>query len=174
MLSARFHPKKILLPIDFSPSSSAALEVGQDLARHFNAEVILLTVVPMFSRDKMSDEFIPTSEPSSVRSDDLRELAQSAAKMLEQGVRASSRTEVGEDVAGNILLTIKKEMIDLVIISTHGCSGWREDIFGSIAQQVVKQVECPLLLLRSVKPAAKVDHFQDKATSSELAGVYRP
>jgi len=166
--ASHFHPQKILLPIDFSPSSAAALEVGQDLARHFNAELVLFTVVPMFSRDKISDEFIPTDSPDSVRNEDRKKLAQCASEMQSQGVKASCRIEVGEDVTGNILLAIKKEQIDLVIISTHGCSGWREDIFGSIAESVVKHVECPLMLLRSAKPAAKADHFHDKALSGLL------
>jgi len=151
-----FHPRKILLPIDFSPSSAAALEVGQDLARHFNAEIILFTCIPMFSRNKITDELLPTGLPDCVQSDHLKGLAQFASEMLSRGVRASSHTEAAADVAGNIFRMIKKELIDLVIISTHGCSGWREDIFGSIADQVVKQVDCPLLLLRSPQPPALV------------------
>jgi len=63
--ASHFLPKKILLPVDFSPSSYAALQVGTDLARHFGAELILLTVVPMFSADKISDEFISTFSPDS-------------------------------------------------------------------------------------------------------------
>jgi nucleotide-binding universal stress UspA family protein len=163
-----FHPRKILLPIDFSPSSAAALEAGLDLARHFDAEIILLTVVPMFSQDKISDEFIPTGSPDSVKSADLKELAQYASEMLSQGIKASSRIEVGDDVVGNILLTVNKEQIDLLIISTHGSSGWREDIFGSIAEHVVRQVECPLFLLRSPKTPAKVDHVDGNAASAVL------
>jgi nucleotide-binding universal stress UspA family protein len=40
----------------------------------------------------------------------------------------------------------------MVVISTHGISGWRPLVFGSIAEKVVKQVQCPLLLLRAAKP----------------------
>jgi nucleotide-binding universal stress UspA family protein len=41
-------PTKILLPIDFSPSSQAALEMAADLALHFQAELYLVNVIPMF------------------------------------------------------------------------------------------------------------------------------
>jgi nucleotide-binding universal stress UspA family protein len=41
-------PTKILLPIDFSPSSQAALEVAADLAKHFHAELHLVNVIPFF------------------------------------------------------------------------------------------------------------------------------
>jgi nucleotide-binding universal stress UspA family protein len=80
---------------------------------------------------------------------------------------------VGEDVAGNIMLTIRKEQVDLLIISSHGKSGWRETVFGSIADCVVKQVECPMLLLRSAKPGVKTDQDHDNANGALLVGSSR-
>ena len=47
---------------------------------------------------------------------------------------------------------VDREHIDLVVISTHGISGWHPLIFGSIADKIVKLVQCPLLLLRSANP----------------------
>lgn len=47
---------------------------------------------------------------------------------------------------------VDREHIDMVVISTHGISGWRPLVFGSIAEKVVKLVQCPLLLLRSAQP----------------------
>ncbi len=52
------------------------------------------------------------------------------------------------------MLVIEREHIDMVVLSTHGISGWRPRVFGSTAEKVVKRVQCPLLLLRSVDPAA--------------------
>jgi nucleotide-binding universal stress UspA family protein len=66
----------------------------------------------------------------------------------------SSSIEVGNDVPGNILNVIEREKIDMVVISTHGMTGWHPLVFGSIAEKVVKLVDCPLLLLRSEKPAS--------------------
>jgi nucleotide-binding universal stress UspA family protein len=173
MLSAitasHFRPQKILLPIDFSPSSQAALEMGRDLAQHFNCELVLLTVVPMFSADKISDEYISTFLPDSVRSDELAQFANIASVLVSEGIRASARTEVSEDVAGTIMVTIKNELIDLLIISTHGRTGWREAIFGSIADRVVKQADCPLLLLRSVKPTVSTEEEKDKVSAASLS-----
>lgn len=42
----------------------------------------------------------------------------------------------------------------MLVISTHGIYGWRPLVFGSIAEKVVKLVQCPLLLLRSVSSEA--------------------
>jgi len=55
-------------------------------------------------------------------------------------------------VAGTIIEVVDREHIDMVVISTHGMSGWHPLVFGSIAEKVVKLVECPLLLLHSPKP----------------------
>ncbi len=57
------------------------------------------------------------------------------------------------------MLVIEREHIDMVVLSTHGISGWRPLVFGSIAEKVVKQVQCPLLLLRSVEPATTCAAF---------------
>jgi nucleotide-binding universal stress UspA family protein len=58
---------------------------------------------------------------------------------------------------------IEREHIDMVVISTHGLSGWRPMVFGSIAEKVIKLVQCPLLLLHSTKTDAEV-----KAPSEHL------
>jgi nucleotide-binding universal stress UspA family protein len=56
---------------------------------------------------------------------------------------------------GNIMEVVEREQVDMVVISTHGISGWHPLVFGSIAEKVVKLVQCPLLLLHSAKPGAK-------------------
>ena len=43
---------------------------------------------------------------------------------------------------------IKQEHIDMVVISTNGLSGWRPFVAGSIASELIKQVDCTLLLLQ--------------------------
>jgi nucleotide-binding universal stress UspA family protein len=42
----------------------------------------------------------------------------------------------------------------MVVISTHGLTGWHPLVFGSIAEKVMKLVSCPVLLLRTPKPAS--------------------
>jgi nucleotide-binding universal stress UspA family protein len=51
---------------------------------------------------------------------------------------------------------VEREHIDFVVISTHGMSGWHPLVFGSIAEKVIKLVQCPLLLLHSTKPETGV------------------
>ena len=149
-----FIPTKILVPIDFSSSSDAALETASDLAQHFHAELYLLNVVPMLPMGTKTVSFPETEYLHKAEGNAERQLATCDAALVSKGIKASSSIEIGNDVVGNIMLAIEREHIDMIVISTHGISGWRPLVFGSIAEKVVKQVQCPLLLLRSVEPVA--------------------
>jgi len=147
-------PTKILLPIDFSPSSQAALEMAADLAKHFHAELHLVHVIPMFPTSTLAD-FVPeTKFLEDARSVAERHLVKCQAALTARGVMSTFNVAVGNDIAGNIMEEAERESIDMVVISTHGISGWHPLVFGSIAEKVVKLVQCPLLLLRSAKPDA--------------------
>lgn len=149
-------PTKILLPIDFSPSSQAALEMAADLALHFHAELYLVNVIPMFPTTTVPD-LVPEGEfLQEARSFADKHLAKCHTTLAAMGVKSSSSVELGNDIAGSIMEAVEREHADMVVISTHGISGWHPLVFGSIAEKVVKLVQCPLLLLRSAKPDSSV------------------
>jgi nucleotide-binding universal stress UspA family protein len=148
-------PRKILLPIDFSPSSQAALDMAADLAQHFDAQLYLLNVIPFFPATTFPD-FVPEeSFLQEARTHAERHLAKCHEALVARGIKSTSSVEVGNDIAGNIMEVAERENVDMVVISTHGISGWHPLVFGSIAEKVVKLVQCPILLLRSAKPDAK-------------------
>jgi nucleotide-binding universal stress UspA family protein len=145
-------PTKILLPIDFSPSSKTALEVATDLALHFHAELFLVNVIPFittFASEYIAPQVQPQQE-AKARAE--HHLAKAIAVLTAKGIKAGSSVEVGNDIVGDIMEVVEREHIDMVVISTHGISGWHPLVFGSIAEKVIKLVQCPLLLLRSAKP----------------------
>lgn len=144
-------PAKILLPIDFSPSSQAALEMAADLAKHFHAELHLVNVIPSFPTTTLPDSIPEANYIQEARSFAERHLAKCHASLLAREVKARFSVEVGNDVVGNIMEVVEREHIDMVVISTHGISGWHPLVFGSIAEKVIKLVQCPLLLLHSAK-----------------------
>jgi nucleotide-binding universal stress UspA family protein len=157
-------PTKILLPIDFSTSSQAALEMAADLAQHFHAELYLVNVIPFFPTTTLPD-LIPEAEfIQEARAFAERHLAKCYAALVARGVKSHSSVEVGNDIAGNIMQVVDREHIDMVVISTHGISGWHPLVFGSIAEKVVKLVQCPLLLLRSTKPETGVKAAPGRAS----------
>jgi nucleotide-binding universal stress UspA family protein len=149
-------PTKILLPIDFSPSSQTALEMAADLAQHFHAELYLVHVIPMFPTTTIPDLIPEGAFLEQARKTAEQHLTKCKAALVARGVKSTSSVEVGNDVAGNIMEVVEREQIDMVVISTHGISGWHPLVFGSIAEKVVKLVQCPLLLLHSAKPETEI------------------
>jgi nucleotide-binding universal stress UspA family protein len=151
----QLHPKKILLPIDFSPSSDAALKTAMGLAQHFQSQLVLLNIVPLIpivSADEFSSCYFPQQEfLEEAKRKASERLAMCTQHLAGIGVSATALVEVGNDVVGNIMMVIDREHIDMVVISTHGTSGWRPTVFGSIAEKVIRLAECPILLLRSAK-----------------------
>jgi nucleotide-binding universal stress UspA family protein len=145
-------PTKILLPIDFSPSSQAALEMAADLAEHFHAELYFVNVIPFLPTTTLPDVNPEAEYLQEARMFAERHLAKCQAALLARGVKSVSSVEVGNGVVENIMEVLEREHIDMVVISTHGISGWHPLVFGSIAEKVVRLVQCPLLLLHSAKP----------------------
>jgi len=147
-------PTRILVPIDFSPSSHAALESAADLAQHFGAALHLVHVIPMFPTTTFAD-FIPeTKFLEEARKKANGNFAPAIKDLAAKGVKVGSSIEEGDDIATCILEAVEREKADMVVISTHGLTGWHPLVFGSIAEKVMKLVSCPVLLLRTPKPAS--------------------
>lgn len=151
-------PSKILVPVDFSPSSHQALEAASGLARKFGAELYLLHVIPEFAGVALPETVTQESLVEAERKTANERFAVSKASLAERGIKCSVSVEVGGDVAGTILDAIERENADLVVFTTHGVSGWYPQVFGSIAEKLIRLVQCPILLLRTPKPesSAKV------------------
>jgi nucleotide-binding universal stress UspA family protein len=86
------------------------------------------------------------------------------AVLNDRKVKADFRVELANDIAGSIMEVAKREHIDFVVISTHGISGWRPLVFGSIAEKVIKLTQCPLLLLHSAKAETDVNTSPSRFT----------
>ena len=106
-------PTKILLPIDFSPSSQAALKTAADLALHFYAELFLVNVVPSFSTftSEYAVPLVQFQQEEKTRAE--KHLAKACAVLTTKGVKEGSSVEVANDIAGCILEVAERERIDM-------------------------------------------------------------
>jgi len=149
--------KNILCPTDFSEPSYEALKVADELAAHFGAVIHIITVVPL----------VPIVEaPIGVESASFniasyqQELEGQAKKSLKTLVdqRVSKDTKVSTGVlignaAAEVMRYATEKNADMIVIATHGLSGWRRFISGSTTEQIVRQAACPVLTIR--KPQGK-------------------
>lgn len=146
-----FIPKEILLPVDFSPSSRSALDTAVDLALHFHSELILVNIVPCFSTFALTYSVPDVVLEQKMEAHAEQLLAKCCATLDTRGITSRYCVKSGNNPAENIVEIVEREHIDLLIISTHGTSGWHPLVFGSVAEKVVNLVQCPILLLRSAQ-----------------------
>lgn len=146
--------KKILCPTDFSEPSHEAMKAAVELASHFGAEVILFHAVPVLPPLPADPNFVLFGVEEYERA--LQEDAEQKLKeILEQFVPkgiASRFVVTRGDAATEIVRAAEAERADLIVIATHGLTGWRHLVFGSVAEKVVRLSPCPVLTIRKANP----------------------
>ncbi|HET6244952.1 MAG: universal stress protein [Bacteroidetes bacterium] len=140
--------KKILIPLDFSPTSMVAFEHAVKMAKTFKAELFMLHV--MEDTLLINDIFLP--ETKMVNLGKISKIAEN--KMMELASDVSSQIKTHAIVrqgkaAGEIIITAKEIGIDLIVMGTHGSSGFEEFFIGSNAERVVVGASCPVLTIQS-------------------------
>ena len=148
-------PKRILVPVDYSPISDAALSEATDLAKLLGAELVLVNVVAVIADLPNDVSLLKEGAYEDQRDHDALAKVQAAAqKAGAAGVTARGVIGRSNVPAKEILLTAERENADLIVIATHGMTGWREIAFGSVAEGVVKNASIPVLVLRPKAAAA--------------------
>jgi nucleotide-binding universal stress UspA family protein len=76
-------------------------------------------------------------------------LAQIAADLSHKGLTVTTQVGIANEVGMELLRTAEHVHADLIVISTHGMTGWHSLAFGSVAEKVVRLATCPVLVLRA-------------------------
>ncbi|MES2545786.1 MAG: universal stress protein [Bacteroidota bacterium] len=151
--------KKILVPTDFSKHAEYALKVAAQIAKKNNSEIFLLHMIELPPQG--SDAITHGSEiPQIMHFKDL------AIKKLDrlmdvdylQGIKVSEVLQFQKAFDG-ILNISKKNDIDLIVMGSHGASGFGELFIGSNAEKVVRYSEVPVLVIKNETPDFKANQF---------------
>ncbi len=139
--------KSILVPVDFSEPSELTIRYAQELAHVYQSGIELLHVAEEIPYPYF---YLPIdSELVSQRQDRARQaLAKLAAETLSSDVNYTTSIRVGR-VATEILDHAKKSDCGLLVIGTHGLSGIERLLVGSTAEQVIREAECPVFVVKS-------------------------
>lgn len=134
---------RILCATDFSPSADHAVSCALALARQCTAKISLLHVLEASSA--ASIDFSPgVTEPDRRQAEKLfRALENSGAlKSVDHSIliRRGALCDVLEDVVG-------AHEIDLVVIGTHGLTGFKKVLLGSAAERVCRRAPCPVMTI---------------------------
>jgi nucleotide-binding universal stress UspA family protein len=126
----------ILVPVDGSAPSLAALEHAITLALDYGASVDVLHVVP--TEDPLAPE---------AREEDERAMDAAYAQARQQlGDRLSRHTVTGDPVQR--IVEAAGADFDLIVIGTHGRIGRLHQLLGSVAEGVIRNAPCPVLTVR--------------------------
>jgi nucleotide-binding universal stress UspA family protein len=148
-------PKLILAPVDFSVHSHEAVQAAANYASCLGAELLLVHAVPAIPKLPSATAFFHEAEyEDELRKDAEQHLSKIAQDLANKGVRARTEIGIANDVGMEILRIAEHNHADLIVIATHGITGWHKLLFGSVAEKVVRLAACPVLLLRAV-PEAK-------------------
>jgi nucleotide-binding universal stress UspA family protein len=152
--------KRILCPTDFSKPAAAALKSAEEVCRHFGAELLVAHVIPPVpGPHSYQDPPVASSFDVPLYQQELAIYAEKILKDLvshqvSPEVRTRDLVTTGE-AAPEILRIADKEQVDLIVIASHGLTGWRRLVFGSVAEKVVRQAPCPVLTIVAPAEAAK-------------------
>ena len=138
--------KSILVPVDFSDPSNQALRYAARFAQHFGAEITLLHIVqtPVAPFPKVA----PYLDHSEADFENAERALQTLA--AQQTLQSSAiQTVVRTGLAAHEIVEAARELnSDLIVIATHGYTGWKHLCIGSTTERVVRTAPCPVFVVR--------------------------
>ena len=141
--------KNILVPVDFSEHSTAALEVAVEFASVFGAKLHLLHCYQIQPGGVSPYGIaIPSDYFAEIRNAASQQLAEWQAKHVPTGipVDASTKSEVPSEA---IIMSAKEIGADLIVMGTRGLSGFKHVMFGSVAERTVRLAPCPVMTVHA-------------------------
>jgi nucleotide-binding universal stress UspA family protein len=140
---------KILVPLDGSQAAEAAIPIALRLAGEPKSSLVLLGV----ANARFSEEPEP-AEPGIAPVQDARSYLEAAKSHLVPGIDGAIATVWTGPAAAAIVKAAQRYGVDMIVMTTHGRSGRERDMFGSVADAVLRQAPMPVLVLRSRRDVA--------------------
>jgi nucleotide-binding universal stress UspA family protein len=176
MSDASLSARRILLARSFSASSDAAIPYAFDLAARTGATVHMVHAAVLRKNPFGASPSAPTSV------DKLRERLRLFAH---RGVSRGGGIDPGSvpvhheiihyvGAAPALLRYAEEEDVDLIVMGTHGRSGARRMLLGSVAEEVVREAPCPVLIVRRAENAAGADRAEEEAEGVRIQHILFP
>ena len=157
---SEFKIDRIVVPTDFSETAYVAIDHAVDLAKKFDAEIILIHVLETGAYQGI---FSPSKKTEYSELEEAQKKLQEDAHKLEKETGINVAQEVVRGRIHEEIVRIANENdADMIVMGTHGSSGWEEFFVGSNAFKVVTQTGCPILTI------------QGQATDPECKNIILP
>lgn len=148
--------RRILVPIDFSPHADAAIAWAVDLARRYDASIMLTHVYQPLSL-ALPDGYVLQSAAALsdllAKIDDALDVAKQRIELMSPGIVVKTAVRQGAPWA-EIGQLAREAPCDLIVMGTHGRTGLKHALLGSVTEKVVRTAPCPVLTVRMDDAAA--------------------
>lgn len=133
----------ILVPLDFSSDAEQALDYAVTFAQQFQARLTLLHVIyiPATAEVNLSAYFAQMENGAQQRMETYQ-------KRLEDAGLAAKTIIIRGNPYHGIVEMAQDKQVDLIIIGTHGHTGFQHLLLGSVAERVVRLAPCPVMVTR--------------------------
>lgn len=141
--------KKILVPLDFSEGSTAAERCAEELAKVTGAELMFVNVIdetPFLLVDGAG--YLPVSAVMEYEAASKQMLEEHAQRAAKGGVPVRFRTLHGRAERA-IVAAADQDRADLIVMGTHGRTGIRRALLGSVAERVTRLSKVPVMTVRA-------------------------
>ena len=139
--------KRMLVPLDGSSVAESVLPHVQELARSLGADLVLLRVA--FAHVFPGTDAVEAQVTVVQEAEEY--VGALANKLQADGLRAEGKVRYGDPVE-EILDHVTRDHIDLIAMVTHGRTGLKRVVVGSVAEHILRRTSVPLLLLRAPLP----------------------
>jgi nucleotide-binding universal stress UspA family protein len=141
--------QKILVPIDFSPHAAEATAWAADLARRYDASLTLLHVLQPVAMALPEGYVLMSANALSDLMTELDRALARARKDVEATERISPETKLVQGAPfAEIVQFARDGGFDLIVMGTHGRTGLKHALLGSVTEKVVRKAPCPVLTVR--------------------------
>ena len=149
---------KILIAVEDSQYSTYAAGYGLDLAEKLNASIALLHVnevpinTPYITDPLLNESQVVIPDLMELQDESSRKLLDRISESFEEKVPVYTFTKIGSP-KDEILATAEEWGADLIILGTHGRTGFDHFISGSVAEKVIRKAKCPVLIIPNKEAA---------------------
>jgi universal stress protein A len=140
--------KHIVAPTDFTPKSEKAIRYAVQLSKLVGARLTLLHVIPEPSALDYSIEGFPGYQVDEWRQEANEKLQEELAKAKLAYDAVDTLMTTALHMRDEVIRIAKETPADLLVLSTHGYTGWKHLLLGSNAEKILEHAPCPVLVIR--------------------------
>lgn len=142
--------QNILVPVDGSELALSVVKHAAELAKAFNSKVIIVEVMTL--DPYIAAEYLSAGQ-TNVMIERAREFIQknidaAKAQFEAQGITAETKLLEGESIARTIIKAVDELNVDLIVLSSHGRSGIKKLLMGSVAQSLITESHVPVFVVK--------------------------